>query len=211
MSTRAHCMAQPGMPPQPCESMLERKGLILLSQCPFTIRVLTQPTTLKLVVEGKPKLVSYTPDFKLETTIGQFLGETKPISELFREDVQLRLQAAEKLALELGYDGFIKLTEREIKLQPRLDNSMIIKHYRNCPVNPDLIYEIQDLVAAGSGVTMTDIQGKFGLSGKVAALRLLADRRIVGDMLVPVNEGMPLWNRENTQIVEAAYADIFHR
>lgn len=203
-------MAQPGMPPQPCESMLERKGLILLSQCPFTIRVLTQPMKIQLAIEGKPKLVSYTPDFKLEATFGRYLGETKPASELIHEDVQLRLQAAEKLALELGYDGFIKLTEREIKLQPRLDNSMIIKHYRKCPVNAEMSCEILDQVEAG-GVSMTDIENKFGLSGKVAALRLLAERRIVGDMLVPVNGGMPLWSRENTQIVEAAYADIFHR
>ena len=114
------------------ESQLERDLVYLLEFSPSVLRYREQPETVLLSVGGVPR--RYTPDFMVEMAAERVIIEVKPEKHAASpENAALFACAAEAFA-KAGY-RYQVLTEREIRVQPRLSTIALLLRYRRCPVS----------------------------------------------------------------------------
>lgn len=113
------------------ESQLERDLIYLLEFDPEVQAYREQPTTLSLMVEGKPR--RYTPDFLVQKPHGLYVVEVKP-AEKARQPEYIALFAAAAESLRSLASSFQILTETEIRVQPRLDNIRLLLRYQRMDV-----------------------------------------------------------------------------
>jgi hypothetical protein len=108
------------------EGMLELDAIYLFETSQRIVRYREQPETIHYP-DGK-KLRRYTPDFELLLTSGELvLIEVKPIFYLKGSEVQHKLKAV-AAHLSRTNQAFDILTEKNIRITPRLDNLRFIYH-----------------------------------------------------------------------------------
>jgi len=113
------------------ESLLELDFLVLIDDVMSDlVGIFAQPMKLPIVVAGRS--TTWNPDFLLSRTdLHHELVEVKTEEALHPEDpderrlVTLRIEAMRKAAAAAGF-GFRLATEREIRVQPRLDNARLV-------------------------------------------------------------------------------------
>jgi hypothetical protein len=208
---RAHTVFEPGKPHQPCQSLLERKDLIVLRHIPGCTWLEAQPVTLSLEIDGHSVESRYTPDFELETSFGRFLGESKPAEKVLEPEVQARLRAAREYSRVAGYTNFLVLTELHIERQPRLANSMLVKRFKLYPRDETLCFRILDDIDAAEGVTVGGLVARHGNHARSTAIAMIAAGTLTCDINKSLYSASPLWRASTERSKGEGYEDIFNQ
>lgn len=184
----------------PFESKLEMDFLTLLQIDNGIHDVVTQPTTLKLLVEGQPR--TYTPDVLVSWhgarphpfAQRQVMFEVKPLSVLREKRASLgpKYRAAKRLLARQGI-GFRVVTERTIRT-PRLANAELIAPIMLLPQDRDMMRRVRALVRhrgpTSLGAIRLQLESEGAIRGSImeAAYDLIGLGRLLCDLDAPIND-----------------------
>lgn len=132
------------------ESQIERDYIYLLEIDPDVISYKSQPFFLNYMKEGKTR--KYTPDFWVKRTNFEQVIEVKPAEKISSEKNQDLWRNIMPLCEEKGWE-FIVVTDKMIRVQPKLDNIKLLYKYARTPLNfhnyldCKLYFEAQEVVS----------------------------------------------------------------
>lgn len=175
------------------ESQLERDAIMLMEIDPAVSAYYEQPFTLEYRHEGE--IHHYTPDLLVEFGDGKQLIEVKPDEEAESPANQERFALLTRLFLEHGYVYRI-LPEREIRIQPRLDNTKLLLRYRRVVVSDVTRERLRRQLAAHYKLPIkwfTD-RPELGI-GLPQIASLLCYGYLATDMNAPIGPDTPVWIR----------------
>lgn len=120
------------------EGLLELDAIYLFETSPNIARYREQPVTIHYP-DGN-RLRRYTPDFELVLSTGEIvLIEVKPTVSLQHADVRHKLERVSE-HMRRSQIIFVILTDREIRLEPRLSNlRWVYYHASRLPPSPDAL------------------------------------------------------------------------
>lgn len=182
------------------ESSLERDFLVLLDFDPNVLNVHGQPLTLQFK-EAEGRTRSYTPDVLVE------YREARPVlyEVKYREDLRSQWQelrpkfkAAHRYCKAKGW-RFQIITEKEIRNAGYLDNAKFLRPYLTRSRDSDTeLTLLRTLRALGETTPQGLLAAAFWtMEHRMAAVgqlwRLVAERRIGINLLVPVTMGCAIW------------------
>lgn len=118
------------------ESLLERDAILLFEFSSGVVSYQEQPELITYYINGEP--FSYYPDFELILSSGEILHvEVKPYAKLKKKKLQEKMNA-----IELHYKGagrhLFLLTDREIRLEPRLPTFQVLRNVLNQPAGDEI-------------------------------------------------------------------------
>lgn len=113
------------------ESQLERDCIYLLEIDPDVIAYRSQPFTI--AYDNRDKRKKYTPDFLVERKSYRQIVEVKPESKVKEFSQTNRFRQAANFCLVHDLE-FVIITEKTIKVQPRLDNIKLLHRYARVSV-----------------------------------------------------------------------------
>lgn len=177
------------------ESQLERDLVVQLEFQHDVLRYREQPATLGLEVEGKAR--RYTPDFAVERPWGVDIIEVKPADIAARPEWQALFQAAAERIGGLGLRYQI-LTEREIRVEPRLSNIRLLLRYSQNTLDPHHQNAALGFLTDGP-LALGAVKDRLRPLGADAAvpLTLLCRRWLITDLDQPIGDDSLLrLNRE---------------
>ena len=125
------------------ESRLERDAICLLETDHRAVRFREQPAVVKYRVNGE--LHEYYPDLRVERARSKDIIEVKPFDEAQRPENQERFAEIARV-LEADGFGFVVWTEKEIRPQPRLDNTKYLLKFRRAPYEDAQVARVCDLL-----------------------------------------------------------------
>jgi hypothetical protein len=175
------------------ESGLERDLIRLMEWAPFATRLVTQPLRIAYIDGGKTR--RYTPDL----LVGRDGAPDKLIevkyaeateSEEFRRWQRLITRACD----ELGYE-FEVWTEREIRVDPRLQNVSYLLRYRWEPVPEDVELEVKRWLREDPGMYLGSVIARLGRpDGHRWAHALMARHAVTYDIDQPLGATTSLFS-----------------
>lgn len=115
------------------ESKLERDFIYLLEFDPDVLSYREQPIRIIYFLDGKRH--RYTPDFLVVRVNKKQIIEVKPISKVFKGNNRRRFRAISRICSAMGYE-FKIATEREIRVQPSLNNIKLFWKYARTSISP---------------------------------------------------------------------------
>jgi hypothetical protein len=115
------------------ESTLERDYIYLLEFDWDVVRYKEQPFRAKYIYEGKS--CTYVPDFFVQRKNKFQIVENKPEEKANTETNKLRYRILKSIFREQGYE-FIVATEKQIRIEPLLENVKIFWRYSRTPLHP---------------------------------------------------------------------------
>jgi hypothetical protein len=113
------------------ESQIERDYIYLLESDPIVLSYKSQPFSMNYTSQGKKR--TYTPDFWVKRADFQQAVEVKPITQINTEKNQKLFHYINLLCQEKGLD-FVVVTDRMIRIQPKLDNLKLLYKYARTPL-----------------------------------------------------------------------------
>lgn len=184
----------------PFESKLEHDFLTLMQIDDCIHDVVTQPTTLELTVEGKPR--TYTPDVLVSWhgamprpfAQRQVMFEVKPLAVLREKRASLwpKYRAAKRHLARQGI-GFRVVTERTIRT-PRLGNAELIAPVMLQPQDQEMQARITALVRHKGPKRLGDIRLRLEAEGAIrgsimeAAYDMIGVRWLLCDLDAPITD-----------------------
>jgi hypothetical protein len=114
------------------ESQIERDYIYLLEFDPDVISYEEQPLRISYHFNGKER--RYTPDFLVKRSDRTIIVEVKPEEEIQKEENQRLFHIANVICARNNYE-FIVVTDKMIRLQPRLNNIKLLTKYQRTPIN----------------------------------------------------------------------------
>lgn len=117
------------------ESQLEQDYIYLLEFDPDVTSYQEQPPTISYVANGKKR--RYTPDFLVERHGKKQIIEVKPEDHITKEKNLLLFNSVAPIFSREGYE-FNLVTDKEIRVQPRLSNIKLLTRYARTPISPRL-------------------------------------------------------------------------
>jgi hypothetical protein len=171
------------------ESQIERDYIYLLEFDPAVISYEEQPLRISYHLNGKER--HYTPDFLVKRTDKSLIIEVKPEEEAQKEENQRLFKTASAICARDNYD-FIIITDKMIRVQPRLDNIKLLTRYQRIPIN-DPHYQIicNEFFAKSSEASLNEVMQFFASRdvGKQVVFSLLYWGVLAVDLMQPI-EGM---------------------
>lgn len=180
------------------ESQLERDQIYLLEFDPDVLAYGEQVAPLIYELEGKRR--RYTPDFLVQRTNGTSVIEVKPDEFASREKWQSKFTIAEAYYRSQGIK-FIVATEKEIHVQPRLDNIRLILRFRNHEVDQDTAALLLGVIAsAGGALSIRDLATETSRPHVHAeTCSLIAMGSLEVDLEYPFTIDAPIWIRKGVE------------
>ncbi|MBP4051626.1 TnsA endonuclease N-terminal domain-containing protein [Chromobacterium violaceum] len=167
------------------EQLLERDALYLFEFSPQVKAFREQPPKFFYADGGKVR--RYTADFELTLPDGSLLLiEVKPTRSLKKNEVQAKLDVIGDAMARQGHQ-FIVLTEKIIRVEPRLGNLKILFPYLCQPIPAALclqLRQIPHLANPKAPILMQELIEHLGSRANV--LRLLAHGLIGFDCMQPI-------------------------
>lgn len=163
------------------ESQLERDFVYLLEFDPVVLTYREQPETIHMQVGGVPR--RYTPDFLVRTESAMAVYEVKPADKAATPEVAELMTCAAEHYAGRGM-RYRVVTEVEIRVQPYLDNVMLLLRYQRHPVAPNIAVMVRVLLGNGPlmmGV-LADCLGEAG-AGAAEVLALVATHQLKADLV----------------------------
>lgn len=115
------------------EGLIELDYIYLLEyDHPNVLSFLEQPCRIHYKLEGRWH--QYTPDFYVERTDKRLIVEVKQEEEAVEEDNQRLFRIASDTCEQNGYK-FIVVTDKMIRIQPRLDNIKLLTRYERTDID----------------------------------------------------------------------------
>ena len=120
------------------ESQIERDYIYLLEFDPAVISYEEQPIRISYHLNGKER--HYTPDFLVRQADRNLIVEVKQEKEALKEENQRLFNIVGAICARDDYE-FIVVTDKMIRVQPRLDNIKLLTRYQRTPIH-DSHYQI---------------------------------------------------------------------
>jgi TnsA endonuclease N terminal len=120
------------------ESQIERDYIYLLELDPAVISYEEQPIRISYHLSGKKR--HYTPDFLVRKADRNLIVEVKREEEALKEENQRLFNIVGAICARDGYE-FIVVTDKMIRVQPRLYNIKLLTRYQRTPIH-DPHYQI---------------------------------------------------------------------
>jgi TnsA endonuclease N terminal len=117
------------------ESQLEQDYIYLLEFDPDVTSYQEQPQTISYTLNGKKR--RYTPDFFVHRGCKRQIIEVKPEDQITKEKNVLLFNSVAPIFNREGYE-FTLVTEKAIRVQPRLANIKLLTRYARTPIDPQL-------------------------------------------------------------------------
>ena len=180
------------------ESPLERDYLYLLEFDPEVVSYREQPLRIHYVLDGD--VHKYTPDFLVERTSGRKqIVEVKPEDVAIEEEYQRFSRAVTSVCEKSGYE-FLTVTDRLIRIPPRLDNVKLLSRYARIAILPEHLIECRRFFVEcrePSLGLLAEYLSARGLGKQVAYA--LSHRGVVAvDLNLPLKEHTPVaWLSRN--------------
>lgn len=137
------------------ESQIERDYIYLLEFDPAVISYAEQPLRISYHLDGKER--HYTPDFLVKRADKSLVVEVKQEEEAQKEENQRRFRIASAICARDNYQ-FVLVTNKMIRVQPRLDNIKLLTRYQRISIN-DPHYQIvcHELFAKSSEACLSEV------------------------------------------------------
>lgn len=113
-----------------CESPLERDYAYLLEHSNVKFYE-EQPLRIHYYLDGKR--CRYTPDFLVVRHNRRQIVEVKPESKVIKDEYQTLFRIVCQICCQEGYE-FVVVTDKMIRVQPRLDNIKLLYRYAKVPI-----------------------------------------------------------------------------
>jgi len=141
-----------------CESPLERDYVYLLeySKAQFYEE---QPLRIRYYLDGERR--RYTPDFLVKTDDKKLIVEVKPEHAVLKDEYQTLFGIVSQICRQEGY-VFVVVTERMIRIQPRLNNIKILYRCAKVPLHAKHQLECYFFLKERSGVSVKDLAEFLG-------------------------------------------------
>jgi hypothetical protein len=135
-----------------CESELEADFCVWLEYEANVVEYAPQPGTFSLALEGAPS--RYTPDFQITYDTGEIRYiEVKP-DHIFQDAGYLRkIDEFKRIAEQHGY-SFGLVTERDIRIQPKLRNLQNLYNRLHLVTDVEVAYALDSLKSSSTGITL---------------------------------------------------------
>jgi hypothetical protein len=168
------------------ESQIERDYIYLLEFDPAVISYEEQPLRISYYLNGKER--HYTPDFLVKRTDKSLIIEVKQEEEAQKEENQRLFHIASAICARHNYE-FVIVTDKMIRVQPRLDNIKLLTRYQKTPIN-DPHYQIicYELFVKNSEVSLGEVTQFFASRniGKQVVFSLLYWGVLAVDLMQPI-------------------------
>jgi len=170
------------------ESQLERDYHYLLEIDPDVISYQAQPVKIEYFSEGK--IHTYTPDVRVTRSGRKQIVEVKDEKKAKREEYVNLFRKIEPICREEGYE-FVVVTDKEIRIQPRLNNVKFIYKYAKTPVTTEHQILLYSMFEDRTTMSLAEIIKGFASKGlRAATVYALIFRGILSaDFLQPINPG----------------------
>lgn len=170
------------------ESQLERDFLYLLEIDPDVISYGEQPLKIEYFADGK--IHKYTPDVRVIRSNKKQIVEVKDEKKAKEEEYVKLFRKVAPICRREGYE-FIVVTDREIRVQPRLNNIKLIYKYAKTPVTTAHQILLYEMFANRETLAMGEIIKEFASKGmRAATVYALIFRGILSaDLSRPINPG----------------------
>ena len=174
------------------ESQLERDFLYLLEIDPDVISYEAQPLKMEYFMEGK--IHRYTPDVRVIRTDRKQIVEVKDEAKSKKEEYVQLFRRVGPICQKEGYE-FIVVTDREIRIQPRLDNVKMIYKYAKTPVTTKHQILLYAIFGERETLTLEEVIKGFASKGERAATvyALIFGGILSVDLSRPLNIGSEVW------------------
>lgn len=136
------------------ESQLEQDYIYLLEFDPDVTSYQEQPPTISYVLNGKKR--RYTPDFLVERRDKRQIIEVKPEEHITKEKNLLLFNSVAPILSQEGYE-FNLVTDKAIRIQPRLANIKLLTRYARTPIDPQLQIACHEFFIGKHEVRLSDV------------------------------------------------------
>jgi len=158
------------------EQLLERDALYLFEFCPLVQDIHAQPFKFHYAFDGKTR--RYTPDYALTLTDGScMIVEIKPNRSLDKPEIKAKFEAI-AAAMARQQHRFMVLTDKEIRLEPRLGNFKQLHSYLRKPYQNE------------SRATLTRLQSHLRECGSLPLADCVPEGRSLSDLLHLLAHGL---------------------
>lgn len=167
------------------ESQLERDYIYLLEIDPDVLTYQGQPFTI--VYDNRDKRRKYTPDFLVERNGFRQVVEVKPESKVKEFSHTNRFRQAANFCLTHNLE-FVVVTEKTIRVQPRLDNIKLLHKYARVAVPWHGYADCLDYFDSVETSTLLEAEKKLKAKGITYSclLRLLWSGFFLTDLMQPI-------------------------
>lgn len=168
------------------ESQLERDYIYLLEIDPDVLSYCEQPFTMTYA--SQEKLKRYTPDFLVTRSQSQQIVEVKP-ERLTHADKNLQLwRQIAPIAIANNME-FVVVTEKIIRVQPRLDNIKLLYKYAKVPLSFSNYLDCLEYFQNTKLISLLNAEQHLRGKGipRSLLLRLLWSGVLVTDLMKPIN------------------------
>lgn len=171
------------------ESQIERDYIYLLEFDPAVISYEEQPLRISYHLNRKERY--YTPDFLVERADKSLIIEVKPEEEVQKKENQRLFHIASAICARNNYE-FVIVTDKMIRVQPRLNNIKLLTRYQRTPIN-DPHYQIicYELFAKNSEISLNEVMQFFASRSidKQVVFSLLYWGVLAVDLMRPIGGG----------------------
>jgi hypothetical protein len=144
------------------ESLLERDFMHLLEADPDVISYKEQPFKIRYALNGKIHL--YTPDLLVARRLKRQIAEVKPEVEAVTEEFQQLIRCVAPICGKDGYE-YLVMTEKQIRMQPRLKNIKLLQKYSRARVNYKAQLDAYAFFAKRKEAALNEVFDYFAYTG----------------------------------------------
>lgn len=175
------------------ESGLERDFLYLLELDSDVLSYSEQEVRIMYKLDGKRR--HYTPDFMVIRVDKRQIVEVKPEHKASSDEYKRLFRIAKNICSRQGYD-FVVVTEKIIRLQPRLDNVRLLYRYSGVSVTSEALSACREIGLRDSALTLKSLEEQLLARGIAKPERLrqivfaLICKGVVSiDLMKPLGDG----------------------
>lgn len=174
------------------ESSRERAQLRLLEWDPAVVSYVSQPLRLYYDDDGRAR--RYTPDVLVETDACTVIIEVKPEEKTLDPKFKRWEAVVRNAFAEQGLE-FEVLTERTIRLEPRLSNVSLLLRFQKHAVDPELAFDVKTWVRKQPGMSFGALANRLGGTpdALVNAYALLMHHAVRYDIHQPLDHDLRLF------------------
>ena len=170
------------------ESQIERDYLYLIEMDPDVISYKEQPLKIRYSLDGKLHL--YTPDFMVDRKNKRQIVEVKDEETSKGEECKRLFERIGPICRREGYE-FAVVTERTIRVQPRLDNIKFIYKYAKAKMTSEYQIMLYSLFSVRESLSIEELIQGFASRGVSSNIvYALIHRGVLAvDLLEPIKPG----------------------
>lgn len=182
------------------ESQIERDFIYLLEFDREVISYREQPERIAYSRDGQSR--SYTPDFLVRRPDGEQIVEVKPEEKLCKEENILLFQSVAPLIKAQGRE-FLVITDKQVRVQPRLDNIKLLWRYARTPITPQHHIACARMLFRRKQVSLAEAVSFLESCGftRDVVYALVFHGVLATDIMQPINSSLPVYLPKSDSIM----------